>query len=144
MGHDARRDLAVVRTWEAVWSWEMDVEGGDGSLVGDSKTMLASALELRVRWTGLDAAWMVVSGWTYLAVEKRMNGDESVNACACDAAQASRAAVVESFIAVVVMPSSCVGVGVSGGMVGNARRLLELLAWLGWMMQQPTAAGQWR
>ena len=49
-----------------------------------------------------------------MAVEKRMKGDESEKACACDAAQASRVAVVESFIVVVVMRcrACCVGVGV--------------------------------
>ena len=53
-------------------------------------------------------------GRTDLAVEKRMKGDESEKACACDAAQASRVAVVESFIVVVVRRcrACCVGVGV--------------------------------
>ena len=48
-----------------------------------------------------------------MAVEKRMKGDESEKACACDAAQASRVAVVESFIVVVVMRCRAYCVGVS-------------------------------
>lgn len=47
--------------------------------------------------------WRIGWTWTHLAVEKRTNGDESEKACACDAAQASSAAVVESFIVVMVM-----------------------------------------
>jgi hypothetical protein len=59
---------------------------------------------------------------THLDVEKRMNGDESEKACACDAALASNAAVVKNFIVVEVVPRCCVGVGVSGGWVGDARQ----------------------
>jgi hypothetical protein len=92
-----------------------------------------------------------------LAVEKRTKGDESEKACACDAAQASSAAVVGNFIVVVVvvvvvvvMPSWCVGVGVGGGLVGDARQLELLLPgseWLGRMMRPtagPIGGGSWQ
>lgn len=49
-------------------------------------------------------------GRSYLAVEKRMNGEESEKACTRVAVQASSVAAVEGFM-VVVMPSGCVGCG---------------------------------
>jgi hypothetical protein len=90
-----------------------------------------------------------------LAVEKRTKGDESEKACACDAAQASSAAVVGNFIVVVVvvvvvMPNWCVGVGVGGGLAGDARQLELLLPgseWLGRMMRPtagPIGGGSWQ
>lgn len=45
VGHDARRDLAVVMTWEAVWSWEVD--GGVESL-WDERQFNVLAYELLV------------------------------------------------------------------------------------------------
>lgn len=68
---------------------------------------------------------------THLAVEKRMNGEVSEKACAWDAAQASRAAVVETFIVGVVM--AAVVVVVMGGrcreLVASAFRGGGLVGW---------------
>jgi hypothetical protein len=81
-------------------------------------------------------------------VERKTNGDESENACAWDAAQASNVVAVENFmiVVVVVMPARSSALAAASWLRLRLGREPGASGWLGWMMQ-PTAewgGGGWQ